>query len=67
LEVDLADAAIDCTDELSTTLGLEADNNNDGISCELGIRYQTLQAICQDARKTVETPLHTGLICYVHV
>jgi hypothetical protein len=50
LEVDLADADNGCTDELSTTLGLEADKN-DGISCELGIQYLTLQVIVSGRKK----------------
>ena len=43
LEVDLADAEED-DDAISVISSLEADKN-DGISCELGIRYPTLQAI----------------------
>jgi hypothetical protein len=41
---------IDCTDELSATLELEADKNY-GISCELGIRYPTLQTIASGRKK----------------
>ena len=50
LEVDLAGADNDCTDELSTTLGVETDKT-DGISCELGIRYPTLKAIVSGCKK----------------
>jgi hypothetical protein len=51
LEVDLADAEDnECTDGLSATLELEADKN-DGISCELGICYQTLQSIVSGRKK----------------
>ena len=51
LEVDLADAEDNgCFNELSTRLELEADKN-DGISCELGIRYPTLQSIVSGRKK----------------
>ena len=51
LEVDLADAEdSDCTDELSATLELEADKN-DGIFCELRIRYPALQTIVSGCKK----------------
>ena len=48
LEVDLADAEED-DDAISVISSLEADKN-DGISCELGIRYPTLQAIMSGTR-----------------
>jgi len=45
LEADLADAeADDDRDTLSFRADIAADKN-DGISCELGIRYPTLQSI----------------------
>ena len=48
LEADLpasnAEADNDSADTLSVRAGIEADKN-DGISCELGIRYPTLQSI----------------------
>ena len=61
LEVDLADAeGNDGPDELSTTLQLEADKN-DGVSCELCIRYPTLQSIVSGRKKN-----HLSIqVCYV--
>ena len=48
LEADLAasnaEDDIDSADTLSVRAGIKADKN-DGISCELGIRYPTLQSI----------------------
>jgi hypothetical protein len=63
LEVDLADAEGDDEGWLGTVMHLEADKN-DSISCELGIRYPTLQSILSGFRKE-ESPIHTGLTCYV--
>ena len=49
LEVDMADAGDDDDPGLSLITQLEADKN-DGISCELGIRYPTLQSIMAGRR-----------------
>ena len=55
LEVDMADAGDQDDDSgLSVVTGLEADRN-DWISCELEIRYSTLQSIMAEQR-----PSHTG-------
>ena len=48
LEVDLADADAEADDDGSASVSIHADmeaDKNDGISCELGIRYPTLQSI----------------------
>jgi hypothetical protein len=51
LDVDLADAEDnDCTDRLGAILEIEADKN-DGIPCELGICYLTLQTIVSGRKK----------------
>jgi hypothetical protein len=51
LDIDLTDAEDDdYTDRLGAILEIEADKN-DGISCELGIRYPTLQTIVSGRKK----------------
>ena len=48
LEVDLADADAEADDDGCASVSIHADmeaDKNDGISCELGIRYPTLQSI----------------------
>ena len=57
LEVDMADADHDEDPELSVITHLEADKN-DGISCELGIRYPTLQSIMAGRRNHLSTQVH---------
>jgi hypothetical protein len=58
LEVDMADAGDQDDDPgLSVVTGLEADRN-DGISCELGIRYPTLQSIMAGQRNHLSIQVH---------
>ena len=58
LEVDMADAGDQDDDPgLSVVTGLEADRN-DGISCELGIRYPTLQSIMAGQRNHISIQVH---------
>ena len=57
LEVDMADAGDDDDPGLSLITELEADKN-DGISCELGIRYPTLQSIMAGRRNHLSIQVH---------
>ena len=57
LEVDMADAGDDDDPGLSLITELEADKN-DGISCELGIRYPTLQSIMAGRRTHLSIQVH---------
>ena len=55
---DMADAGDqDDNPGLSVVTGLEADRN-DGISCELGIRYPTLQSIMAGQRNHLSIQVH---------
>ena len=59
LEIDLADA--DGGDDLSLEFvtNMEADKN-DGISCELGIRYPTLQSIMAGKKNHLSLQVRHG-------
>ena len=59
LEIDLADA--DGGDDLSLeyVTNMEADKN-DGISCELGIRYPTLQSIMAGKKNHLSLQVRHG-------
>ena len=60
LEVDMADTGDHHDDDdvgLSVITGFEADKN-DGISCELGIRYPTLQSIMAGPRNHLSIQVH---------
>ena len=61
LEVVMADADHDEDPELSVITHLEADKN-DGISCELGIRYPTLQSIMAGRRNHLSIQVHDKYI-----
>ena len=67
LEADLADAEADDdgADTLSVRAGIEADKN-DGISCELGIRYPTLQSI-MGARNHLSIQVSHGIHHMVYI
>jgi hypothetical protein len=59
LESDLADD--DDNDRLSMSAELES-AKNDGISCELGIRYPTLQSIMSGNKNILSIKV---IICYI--
>ena len=65
LEADLADAEAD--DDGSASVSFSADfqaDKNDGISCELGIRYPTLQSI-MGGRNHLSIQVQHAIISYV--
>ena len=59
LEIDLADA--DGGDDLSLEFVTEMEaDKNDGISCELGIRYPTLQSIMAGKKNHLSLQVRHG-------